>query len=88
MRYLRITTNVENVLKGLRKHDKPQYLWIDSICFNQDDGVEKARQIPIMGDIYKEALTVDIWLGPENHMTASIFAFLQKLSRLPDVTKW
>ena len=86
--HLRITANVETVLKGLRKRDKPQYLWIDTICFNQDDEVEKAQQIPIMGDIYKEALTVDIWLGPENDMTARIFAFLRKISRLQDVTKW
>ncbi len=86
--YLRITTNVETVLKGLRKHDKPQHLWIDTVCLNQNDEVEKAQQIPVMGNIYKQALAVDIWLGPENNTTARILAFLRKLSRLPDVTKW
>ena len=88
VRYLRITTNVENVLKRFRQRDQPSYLWIDTICFNQSDEVEKAQQIPIMGNIYKTAVAVNIWLGPENHMTPRVLKFLRKLSRLPDVTKW
>jgi hypothetical protein len=50
--------------------------------------LEKAQQIPIMGNIYKQAMAIDIWLGPENHMTARVLKFFRKLSRLPGVTKW
>nr|POE65248.1 heterokaryon incompatibility protein 6, or allele [Quercus suber] len=88
VRYLRITPNAEIVLKGLRAHYKPQYLWIDAICINQNDEAEKAQQIPMMGDIYNKALAVDIWLGPGDHMTARILGFLRRLGRVPEVTKW
>ncbi|KAF2715926.1 hypothetical protein K431DRAFT_189996, partial [Polychaeton citri CBS 116435] len=88
VRYLRITSNVETILKCLRRQEKPQHLWIDTICFNQDDEVEKSHQIPIIGNIYKKAVAVDIWLGLENHSTARVLAFFGKVSRLPDVAKW
>lgn len=86
--YLRITPNVDILLRGLRWPDKPRRLWIDVICLNQNDEMEKAQQIPSMGNIYRKAVVVEIWLGPENPMTATLLAFFQELSRLPDVTKW
>src|SRR4051812_39808903 len=30
--YLRITPNVDTVLRRFRSVDKPQYLWLDAIC--------------------------------------------------------
>jgi hypothetical protein len=30
-------------------------LWVDAVCINQDDIMERNSQIPIMGDIYKRA---------------------------------
>lgn len=47
-----------------------------------------AQPIPVMGDIYKKAVAVDTWLGPENDVTARAIAFLRKLSHLPNVKKW
>lgn len=41
------------------------YLWIDAICINQVNFVEKDRQIPLMGDIYAAAKRTIVWLGPE-----------------------
>jgi hypothetical protein len=34
------------------------WLWIDAICINQDDEVEKTHQVRMMSDIYSEAHTV------------------------------
>lgn len=39
-------------------------LWIDSVCINQSDDVEKAEQVRNMGTIYSLAQEVIIWLGP------------------------
>lgn len=33
-----------------------RYLWIDSLCINQDDEVEKASEIAFMDQIYANAL--------------------------------
>lgn len=42
-----------------------KYVWIDALCINQQDVEEKSRQVKKMGDIYKKADTVRIWLGDE-----------------------
>ena len=38
-------------------------LWVDQICINQQDDIEKASQVQAMGNIYSIAWDVHIWLG-------------------------
>lgn len=64
--YLKITANVDSLLRHLRKAHKAVSLWTDSVCLNQNDEEEKAQQIPRMGDIYRAAKKVHIWLGNDN----------------------
>ncbi|KAL7780866.1 heterokaryon incompatibility domain-containing protein [Trichoderma afarasin] len=85
--YLRITRNVDTLLRRFRASNKPRYLWIDAVCLDQENETEKAQQIPLMGRIYEEAKSIFIWLGPENHMTAMTFAFFRKANRLPEIEK-
>jgi hypothetical protein len=33
-------------------------IWVDSICINQDDAAEKASQVSIMGDHFRQAESV------------------------------
>lgn len=80
--YLRITPNVDTVLRRFRSLAEPQYLWLDAICLNQDDDTEKAQQIPRMGDIYQQAEGVYIWLGPDDAATARLFKFFRKASKI------
>lgn len=40
-------------------------LWIDAICINQEDITERNHQVQQMGDIYRGAQTVFVWLGLE-----------------------
>ncbi len=42
-------------------------IWVDAICINQDDPVEKSQQIAMMRDIYAKASCVFSWLGPSGH---------------------
>ncbi|KAH8763160.1 heterokaryon incompatibility protein-domain-containing protein [Diaporthe sp. PMI_573] len=65
-RYLRITANVDSLLRHLRKAHKAVRLWIDAVYLNQADEKEKAQQIHKMGDIYRAAKKVHIWLGDDN----------------------
>ncbi|KAJ0309011.1 hypothetical protein Brms1b_009262 [Colletotrichum noveboracense] len=60
---LKITPTVDRMLRYLRGSHKPAYLWIDALCINQQDENDKAVQIPQMGEIYKCAETVHVWLG-------------------------
>lgn len=38
-------------------------LWIHAICINQADRPEKSRQVQRMGDIYRNAAEILLWLG-------------------------
>ena len=40
-----------------------EYYWIDAICINQEDDLEKSSQVALMGEIYKEAANAIVWLG-------------------------
>lgn len=53
------------------------YLWIDSACINQEDSDEKASQVAIMGDIYRQAQQVVIFLGTADETTTHAMDLLQ-----------
>ncbi|KAJ1327429.1 HET domain-containing protein [Microdochium nivale] len=58
------TRNLHQLLHTLRKTlTSIQPFWIDAICLNQADDVEKAKQVPRMSDIYSLAEDVILWLG-------------------------
>lgn len=83
--YVRITSNVDALLRRFRARNKPRHLWIDAVCLDQTNGKEKTQQIPLMGRIYGEAKDVCIWLGEEDRMTAKVFTLLRTLSQLPEI---
>ncbi|KKY36372.1 putative ankyrin and het domain protein [Diaporthe ampelina] len=68
------TRNLATALKYLRRADEPRTLWIDALCINQTDEVEKGPQVAMMGDIYRHATRVVVWLGPEADNSDMIFA--------------
>jgi hypothetical protein len=43
----------------------PIVIWIDAICINQKDDVEKAQQVAMMGSIYRRASRVVGYLGED-----------------------
>ena len=84
-----ITLNLEAALKQFRDSKQEIALWVDSICINQEDMVEKAKQIQIMGDIYSKAEKVLIWFGSENEFedTSSAYDLAMTLINIPR-SKW
>jgi hypothetical protein len=64
-----VTANLYTALRRLRLKSRLRVLWIDALCINQRDTKEKARQIPQMGSIYRQARNVVIWLGEEDRWT-------------------
>jgi hypothetical protein len=64
---LAITVNLYSALWHLRQHDQSAkiHFWIDAICINQADHLERNHQVDMMGQIYRDADQVIAWLGPE-----------------------
>jgi len=52
------------VLQELRYTCKCRTVWIDAVCINQSDVEERTAQVQLMGQIYKLASSVRVWLGP------------------------
>ena len=48
-------------------------LWIDAICINQSDPVEKSHQVLAMDKIYFSAQRVIVWLGKEIAWDSAMF---------------
>ena len=66
---IKVRDNLYWALNYLRqpRGGQPRTVWVDAICINQaKDGVgeaERDMQIPLMGDIYRNAKKVVVWLG-------------------------
>jgi hypothetical protein len=58
-----VVENLYNALRHLRDTKEERTLWVDAICINQADVLEKNRQIAIMPFIYMRAKMVLVWLG-------------------------
>jgi hypothetical protein len=65
-----IRDNLFQALQYIRHEDNPQYLWIDAVCINQADNLEKGFQVFNMLSIYMKARKVIGWLGLEGQNTA------------------
>ena len=84
--YHRITVNLDLALRHFRKTTETRILWVDAICINQDDDVERTQQVTLMGDIYRTADIVLAWLGPDLSGHAQrAFALMNKIAAI--VTK-
>jgi hypothetical protein len=58
-----VTVNLYAALSRLRNHSIERILWIDAICINQENQLEKEYQIQSMPRIYGQAERVVVWLG-------------------------
>ncbi|KAK6956388.1 hypothetical protein Daesc_001665 [Daldinia eschscholtzii] len=61
----RVTRNLESALRHLRDSDQIRRLWVDAICIDQNDNLERSHQVAMMDMIYSRAERVIAWLGLE-----------------------
>lgn len=60
---IQVTKNLHAGLLRLRHSTTERTLWIDQICINQWDLQEKAAQVALMRDIYKQCTRCVTWMG-------------------------
>ena len=73
---LSITQNLATALPYLRYKDRIRILWIDAICINQRDLRERSNQVKRMGDVYRLADRVVVWLGSEEDNSGHVLGLL------------
>ncbi|KAM0544094.1 hypothetical protein ACHAPJ_011976 [Fusarium lateritium] len=71
-----ITPNLHSALTHLRSTSKVRTLWVDALCINQSTHGERNQQVRIMGDIYKSARQVVVWLGDAADDSHLVFDYL------------
>ncbi len=61
-------------------------LWVDALCINQDDVLERNHQVGLMGRIYNEAPVVMTWVGTPDDDAWTAFKLIHRLR--PIVELW
>src|SRR6266536_2141897 len=70
-----IRSNLFAALKAIRQPKDEVDIWVDAICINQENDVEKKIQVAMMETIYTRAQSVTIWLGEPTDLCPSDVAF-------------
>ncbi|KAF2202117.1 HET-domain-containing protein [Delitschia confertaspora ATCC 74209] len=76
-----VTANLFTALKYLRYRDRKRVLWVDAVCINQKDIEERNAQVRLMGEIYKGARPVLVWLGQEDEGSDEALGLLSSLDQ-------
>ncbi|KAK6354591.1 hypothetical protein TWF696_003733 [Orbilia brochopaga] len=66
-------------LRCLRDRKVNSLIWADALCINQNDNIEKTRQVRRMGQLYSAAQQVVIWMGNERPDDKRALKVLQRL---------
>ncbi|KXJ88692.1 heterokaryon incompatibility protein-domain-containing protein [Microdochium bolleyi] len=80
-----VTRNLEQALRHLRSADQPRRFFIDALCIDQSNLVERGEQVAMMGHVYRRAATTTIWLGPAADDSDRALALVQEVGSRLDV---
>ncbi|KAI8692519.1 HET domain-containing protein [Fusarium sp. Ph1] len=83
-----VTASLHETLRCLRLKDRPRLLWIDGLCINQYDAVEKSRQVKRMFEIYRLSRRVVVHLGAPTKRTHLAMVYLGYMNnrKIPELT--
>ncbi|KAK5713955.1 hypothetical protein LTR15_010861 [Elasticomyces elasticus] len=76
---LSVPLSAKNVLQRMRRSDKPRTVWIDVICIDQQNLVDRNYLVQLMCEIYSSTSTGFIWLGKDDHNTEATFDAIRAL---------
>jgi hypothetical protein len=90
---LGVTESLLAFLKEVKRRHKAEdncsnafqgWLWIDAVCINQDDLIERAEQVVHMKAIYGKAHSIIIWLGEGEEGSDVVMNLLEHIAAVED----
>lgn len=81
-----VTPNLLAALRQLHleqskdEDEKRQLYWIDAICINQGDNLERSRHVKRMREIYANAQKVHMWIGKSIPLSSTAFDTLERFA--------
>lgn len=81
--YIRVTENLNSALRRIRKRHRLRWVWADAVCIDQENDQENGDQVQLMGQIFRSARRVVVWLGLGGGQKEEGMAILGALSRQP-----
>ena len=72
---LLIPATAFEALQQRSHHSSTRTIWIDFVCINQEDDIEKGHQVGLMRDIYRRASRVIVFLGNQADSRTAIILF-------------
>ena len=79
-RAFKVTRNLYEALVYLYDANVSYPIWIDALCINQDDAMEKSVQLRRIRDVYAEAGRTIVWLGPGTEGTNRFIDYVNKFA--------
>ena len=76
-----VTQNLYLALQYLRLENEDRILWTDGLCIDQMNDKEKGHQVQQMGNVYRRAERVVIWLGPATYDTNVLMDSIKQLEK-------
>lgn len=75
-----VTENLEAAMRHLRRLDRSIIIWIDALCINQNNTLERNQQVSLMSAIYRGAQEVFAWLGDIDAETDKVLSMMEIFS--------
>lgn len=82
-----ITQNLAAALRALRDPNNSRTLWVDAVCIDQANHLERGSQVKHMSQVYKLAQRVIVWLGPSTPSTSTAMSTLAYLGSQLEVSQ-
>jgi hypothetical protein len=88
-RIIKVTSNLKDALRMLAgsatsRSMGPNYYWIDALCMDQQNVLERNAQVAKMAEIFRKAQSVIVWLGKEDEYTVDALTTIEKVSAIPE----
>lgn len=69
---LSITANCKDALQHMRQTDRDIMVWVDAICIDQGNHIERNHQVGLMRAVYASATAVFVYLDDGTHWDANL----------------